>query len=99
MVRHRDVELLAHRPERLVRRVVERWDLRVVGPPRKERPAAQVELLDRPHVPDGVVHVVEEDLPDPGPAARGLGAEVAEPARVRPPPRLPPPLLLVPPQP
>ena len=81
----RHLELLEHRPHRVVDRVVQRLHPVHVGRDvRQQDAAAQVVLLDPADVGDGVVDVVEEDLPDAGPPLRELAAPVDQPAVVGP---------------
>ena len=67
----RDVEVLEHRPQRVVVRVVERLHpLHVGRDVRQQHAAAQAVLLDPLRVLDRVVDVVEEDLTDAGTSLR-----------------------------
>ena len=70
-----DPEVLAHLPQRVVVRVVQRLDARRrrAGRSADQHAAAQAVLLDPLHVVDRVVDVVEEDLADAGAPLRELG--------------------------
>ena len=65
------------------------WDVR------DQDPAAQPVVVYPPHVRDGVVDVVEEDLPDAGPPLGAFADEVGQPAVVGPDPGQPPGIVLV----
>jgi hypothetical protein len=80
-----EVEVLAHLPQRLVVRRVERFQvLAIDGNGRQQDAAAQLVLGDPAGVLDRLVDVVDEDLPDAGPAPGELGAEVDQPPVVGP---------------
>ena len=80
---HGDVEVLADGPEPVVLGVVERLHpLHVRRHGREQHAAAEPVLLDPGRVLDGVVDVVEEDLPDAGAPLGPAVAEVDHPAVV-----------------
>ncbi len=81
----RQPQLLDLGPEAVVDRVVQRLHPGDVGRDvGQQDAAAQAVLLDEAHVLEGVVDVVEEDLPDAGAALGELAAPVDEPAVVGP---------------
>ena len=85
VVGDRNAELLARPPHRVEGRVVEGRDVRhVVGTARQQHAAAQPVLGDPVDVGDGVIDVIQEDLPDAGAPVGRDRAEVGEPAVVRP---------------
>ena len=87
---HRDVEVLQGGPQPVVLGVVERPDPGDVGGHRRQQhPTTEAVLLDPRRVRDGVVDVVQEDLPDAGPLDRTPRAEVHHPAVVGVDPRPP----------
>ena len=77
---HRHVELLAQRPHRLPRRIPQAGQVRSWRQRRQQDPPSGVDVLGRPpHLGQGVVDVVGEDLSDPGSPAWCLRAEVGQP--------------------
>ena len=80
---HRYAEVFADLPDRVVAGVVERLDVIDVGRDRgDEHAAAQAVLFDPLDISDGVIDLVQEDLPDAGPAFGVPPAPVGEPAVV-----------------